>query len=351
MDHQDMSPRPAGMGRVAAIAVAVVAIVGLAWMLVHLSDFLLLVFAALVLATVFDALTQRLCRLTRLPRGIGLTLAVLLVLAVFFSAFSLFGSQLTDQFDTIRDSIPPAIQQIQGFLDRVGLGESARKLIDQGTGDASKLLSQASGYLLTAGNALTNFVLVLVGAIFIAADPGVYRRGFLLLIPHRAEAPTEAALDDASRGLHGWMFGQAVSSVVVAIFTGGGLALLGVPAAAGLGIIAGLLDVIPMVGPIISGVPAVLLAFTVSPATALWTVGLFLLVQQIQGNFLQPMIQKHAVHVPPAVLLFAVVAAGLLFGFLGVLLSAPLTVVVFVFIQRVYVRTLLGKDIKVAAES
>jgi predicted PurR-regulated permease PerM len=109
-----------------------------------------------------------------------------------------------------------------------------------------------------------------------------------------------------------------------------------------------LLDVIPMIGPIIAGIPAVLLAFTVSPATALWTLVLFLVIQQLQGNFLQPMIQKQAVDVPPAVLLFAVVAAGVLFGFLGVLLAAPLTVVVYVLVQRVYVKTLLGKDIKIA---
>jgi predicted PurR-regulated permease PerM len=70
----------------------------------------------------------------------------------------------------------------------------------------------------------------------------------------------------------------------------------------------------------------------------------------LQGNFLQPMIQKHAVDVPPAVLLFAVFASGLLFGFLGVLLAAPLTIVIYVFIQRVYVRALLGKPIRIAGE-
>jgi predicted PurR-regulated permease PerM len=152
-----------------------------------------------------------------------------------------------------------------------------------------------------------------------------------------------ATLDDASQGLRGWMVGQAVSSLVVAALTWLGLMLLGVPAAGGLSIIAGLLDVIPMVGPVIAGIPAVLLAFTVSPMTALWTLLLFLVIQQLQGNLLQPMIQKHAVDVPPAVLLFAVLAAGLLFGFLGVLLAAPLTIIVFVFVQRVYVGAILGK--------
>jgi predicted PurR-regulated permease PerM len=335
-----------GFGRIAAITVIIVAIIGVAWLLVKLSSFLLLVFAALVLAAIFDAMTRKVSGITGMR--FALTLSVVALLAVFGGVFVLFGTQLANEFDTIRDSIPPAIDQVRGLLEQVGLGGAARDMLDQGSGDISNLMSQAGGYALTLGNRLANFVLVFVGAIFIASDPGVYRRGLLLLVPSRAEDTAAAALDDASHGLSGWMVGQAVSSLVVAALTWGGLALLGVPASGGLGLIAGLLDVIPMIGPIISGVPAVLLAFTVSPATALWTVGLFLLVQQLQGNFLQPMIQKHAVDVPPAVLLFAVVAAGLLFGFLGVLLAAPLTVVVFVMVQRIYVRTLLGKDIKVA---
>ena len=336
------------MGRIAAITVTVVAIIGVAWLLVELSGFLLLVFSALVLAEIFDVMARKVSGVTRMKRGYALTLSVLLLLAVFAGVFALFGTQLANEFDTIRESIPPAMEQVRGLLERVGLGKPARDMLEQGSGDLSRIISQASGYALTVGNSLANFVLVFVGAIFIASDPGVYRRGLLLLVPRQAEDTVSAALDDASRGLSGWMVGQAVSSLVVAAFTWGGLSLLGVPASGGLGLIAGLLDVIPMIGPIISGVPAVLLAFTVSPATALWTVGLFLLVQQLQGNFLQPMIQKHAVDVPPAVLLFTVVAAGLLFGFLGVLLAAPLTVVVFVLVQRIYVQTLLGKDIEVA---
>lgn len=347
----DSQGRSLGFGRIAAMTVMILAIIGLAWLLIKLSGFLLLVFAALVLAAIFDAMTRKVCGLTRMNRGFALTLSVIALLAIFGGVFALFGTQLAGEFDTIRDSIPTAIDRVLELLERVGLGEPARDMVDEGSGDVSSLLSQAGGYALTLGNSLANFVLVFVGAIFIASDPAVYRRGLLLLVPRRAEDTAAAALDDASRGLSGWMVGQAVSSLVVAGFTWGGLWLLDVPAAGGLGLIAGLLDVIPMIGPVISGVPAALLALTVSPATALWTIGLFLLVQQLQGNFLQPMIQKHAVNVPPAVLLFAVVAAGVLFGFLGVLLAAPLTVVVFVMVQRIYVRALLGKDIKLAGQN
>lgn len=336
--------------QIAAVTVIVLAIVGMAWLVIELVQFLLLVFASLVLAAVFAAMAARVCRLTGMQRGPALALSVLMLLAIFAGAFTLFGSQLASEFDTIQQSIPPAIDRVEAQLDDIGLGSQAREMVRQGSGDLSSLASRLGGFALTATNVIANFVLVFVGAIFIASDPNVYRRGLLLLMPQKAEGAVADALDDASRGLRGWMVGQAVSSLVVIVLTGGGLWVLGVPASGGLGVIAGLLDVIPMVGPVIAGIPAVLLAFTVSPSTALWTIGLFLVVQQLQGNFLQPMIQKQAVDVPPAVLLFAVVAAGLVFGFLGVLLSAPLTVVIYVMVQRIYVRTLLGKPIRIAGQ-
>ncbi|NJC32707.1 putative PurR-regulated permease PerM [Sphingomonas jejuensis] len=337
--------------RAATIIVIAIALVGVAWVFVALTRFIMLVFAAVVLAVIFDALTRRICRWTRLPRGIALALAVTAILVLICAAFTLFGAQIIGQFDTIMESLPSAIASVEGVLDSVGLGDAARNLFAQGGNDLSTLLSRAGGYLLAATSGIADAVLVFVGAIFLASDPDVYRRGVLMLMPHRAEETAERAMDDATRGLRGWMIGQVVSSLVVGVFTWAGLQLLGVPAAGGLGVIAGLLDVIPLVGPIIAGVPAVLLAFTVSPTTALWTVLLFLVIQQLQGNFLQPMIQKQAVDVPPAVLLFAVVAAGLLFGALGVLLAAPLTVVIFVMVQRIYVRTILDRPIRIAGES
>ncbi|MDZ3831497.1 MAG: AI-2E family transporter [Sphingopyxis sp.] len=337
-----------GQARVAATTLTVLAIGAAAWMVVELTRFFMLVFAAVVLGAVFDAIASWLCRRTGIGRPLALALSVAGIIGLFVGVFALFGSQLANEFDTIRQTVPAAIQNVEAFLDRYGWGDRMRELTQIGGADVSRLLSQAGGYAIAAGSGIADFLLVLVGAIFLAGDPATYRRGLLLLLPRRAEDTAALAIDDAGRGLRGWMVGQAVSSLVVAALTWAGLALLGVPAAGGLGLIAGLLDVIPMVGPVIAGFPAVLLAFTVSPATALWTLILFLVIQQLQGNFLQPMIQRQAVDVPPAVLLFAVVAAGLLFGFLGVLLAAPLTVVVYVLVQRVYVKTLLGKDIKVA---
>lgn len=330
--------------KVALATVIVVGIIGVCWLFIELNRFFMLVFAAVVLAAVFDAVAGRIVRHARIGRSWALMLAILGSIAVFVGAFALFGSQLSREFETIRNTLPQALQGIEGFLDRYGLGEKAKELAQLGGDDIGRLVSQAGGYALAASSGVADFVLVLVGAIFLAGDPKTYRAGFLKLLPTKAEPVANEAMDETARGLRGWMMGQAVSSLLIAALTWAGLSVLGVPAAGGLGIIAGLLDVIPMVGPVIAGIPAVLLAFTVSPMTALWTLLLFLGIQQVQGNFLQPMIQKHAVNVPPAVLLFSVLAAGLLFGFLGVLLAAPLTIVVFVFVQRVYVGAILGKQ-------
>lgn len=344
-DTQAVARSSSSAAAVARSTLIVLAIVACGWLAVELNRFFLLVFAAVVLSAVFAAITSRICHWTGIARPYGLTLAILAFLGVFVGAFTLFGTQLAGEFDTIRQTVPAAVEGLQNFLGRYGMGSAVSELTKVGSEDLSRLFSQAGGFALAAGNGIADFVLVLVGAIFMAANPDVYRRGFLLLFPDKAEAVAAQALDDTSAGLRGWMMGQAISSLLVAALTWTGLWLLGIPAAGGLGVIAGLLDIIPMVGPIIAGVPAVLLAFTVSPLTALWTLLLFLAIQQLQGNFLQPMIQKQAVDIPPALLLFAVLAFGLLLGFLGVLLAAPLTIVSFVLVRRVYVEAILGKSI------
>jgi predicted PurR-regulated permease PerM len=348
--REETRQSPLSYGRVASMTVMVVAIIGTAWLLVNLMRLVLLVFAATVIAVLFSALARRICKWTGLPRGIALALSVVLLLGTVIGIFYGFGAQLAQQFDTIRERIPTALAAIQRQLDSWGLGEPARDLLSQGSSDLSAIMSKAGAYVLSIGSGLSDAVLALVGAIFLAADPELYRRGLVTMVPKGAEPVARKAVEDAARGLRGWMKGEAVAIIVVAALIGTGLSLLGVPAAVGLGLIAGLMDIVPFVGPIIAGVPAVMLAFTQSPTTALWTIGLLLIVQQIQGNILQPMIQKHAVDVPPAVLLFSVIGMGILFGFIGVVLAAPLTIVLFVLVQRIYVQTLLGRDIEVATD-
>jgi len=331
--------------QIARATAIVIAVIGVALLMVELSRLLLLVFASITIASVFSVLAGTIRRKTGISQNIALSISVFLLILLFAGAFALFGTQIAGEFTTLQTTLPTALKGVEVFLDRYGFGDSVRSLISQGSSDASELVSRAGGFAVAAGSGLGDFILVFVGAIFLASSPDVYRRGLLLLLPEKAEDSVGAALDDARKGLSGWMLGQAVSSLFVGALTWIGLMLLGVPASGGLAIIAGLLDIIPMIGPFIAGVPAVLLAFTVSPMTALWTLLWFIIIQQLQSYLILPMIQKRAVDLPPAVLLFALFAFGMLFGFLGVLLAAPLTVVAFVAVRRIYVKGMLGKDI------
>jgi predicted PurR-regulated permease PerM len=125
--------------------------------------------------------------------------------------------------------------------------------------------------------------------------------------------------------------------VVVGLMTGIGLWWLGLPSAFVLGLLAGLLEFIPFIGPILSMVPAILLALAVSPDMAFYVLLLYLAVQQFEGNVLTPVVQQYAVDLPGVILLFSLIAFGLIFGTLGVILAAPLAVVVYVLVKRLYV--------------
>jgi predicted PurR-regulated permease PerM len=129
-----------------------------------------------------------------------------------------------------------------------------------------------------------------------------------------------------------------------------GLWLIGLPSPFALGLIAGLLDFVPFVGPILGALPAVLIASTVDGATVLWTILLFTVIQQLEANVVFPLVGRRMVSLPPALALFAILATGVLFGPLGLVVGFPLAVVVFVLVKKLYVRETLGEETPVPGE-
>jgi predicted PurR-regulated permease PerM len=326
-------------------AFIVLALVALAAAVLALAELILMVFASIVVAVIVRAMARVFIAL-RVPQGLAVTFGVIALLALLAGLGWVFGGLVGAQFAALVERIPEAIAATQAQLDRWEIDYDVEQASRDVGAQLSGLTARAGSFAMSAGGALTNVILVLAGAVFFAAQPGLYRAGLLRLIPASRKAVAETAFDDSAKALGLWLQAQILSSLVVVLLTYVGLQLLGVPSALALAIIAGLLDFIPFIGPVVAGIPAVLVAFSVSPGTALWTIGLYLLIQQIQGNILQPLIQKRSVDLPPAVLLFAVVAAGTLFGLIGVILSAPLTVLGFVLVQRLYIEQVLGKEAK-----
>ncbi len=148
----------------------------------------------------------------------------------------------------------------------------------------------------------------------------------------------------AKRCEHGWL-GQLVAMAAVGIATGVGLYLLGVPSALALGVLAGLLEFVPFVGPLLAFVAAFAIALSEGLTLAVLVVLLFAGIQQMEGNILVPLVQQRAVDLPAALSLFGLVAFGVLFGPLGILLGVPLTVVALVAAKHLYVRPFADRHV------
>jgi predicted PurR-regulated permease PerM len=205
-------------------------------------------------------------------------------------------------------------------------------------GDFSRVTGLVSG---VASFLLAAVVIVFVG-IFGAAETAVYKKGLLHLVPCGQRRRVAQAVDAVDFNLRGWLVGQVCLMVMMAVTTAAGLWLLGIPMALTLGLIAGTLELIPFIGAWLSAVPAALIALLLGPWYLVMTLALYLGLHILEGYVLVPLVQRRAVHLPPALTLVAQVLLGELLGPLGLFVAAPLTVVVVVFLKMLYVEDALG---------
>jgi len=321
-----------------------VGIVALAAALYALSDILLLIFGAILVAVVLRTLARPIQDGTPLSERLALLAAGLGILAVLVGTGVLFGAQISGQLVNVIHSVPAAAESLSKTVPFLRMSE-----LVQGSA-IGELLLNAFSWGTTVFGALAAFVVVVVAGIYMAIKPDTYRNGFLMLFPMRHQARIAATLDDSGAALRMWLGGQLIAMIMVGVLVALGLALVGVPSALALGLIAGVTEFVPIVGPIIGAIPALLLAFTQDWNTVWLTLAVFVVVQQLESNVIMPLVMGRAVLVPPAVGLFAVVAIGVLFGPLGLLLGYPLAIVADVAIRRLYVRDTLGEEVKIAGE-
>ena len=191
-----------------------------------------------------------------------------------------------------------------------------------------------------------NVVIVLFLGLFLAAEPRLYRDGAIRLFPRARRDRVGKVLDEAGEKMKWWLVGRFITMVIVAVTTAVGLKLIGVPLALVLGLIAGLLNFVPYVGPLVAAVPAVLLAASTDMRQAGLVVLLFVVIQTVEGYVLTPLIDRRMVSEPPALSLGSQLVLGMLAGTLGVMFASPLTVVGLLLVERLYVEDVLEADAK-----
>jgi predicted PurR-regulated permease PerM len=324
--------------------IGIAALVLLLW---QIQDVLLLMFAAVLVAIVLRLLAAPIGKHLHLSGGWSLGLAALVLTSFIGLSFYLFGSEVIGQSQELARILPDAWNT---FKDRFGLAALGQEVAQQANNPQPALLFNVAGWVFSAGAFVINLVLVVVGGLYIAAAPDTYYKGLLLLFPDSRRPLAEDTLDTSGNALRLWLVGQLAAMVLVGTLTTIGLLLIGIPAPLALGLLAGLAEFVPLVGPIAAAIPALLLAVGGGIETMLWTAGLYLFVQQVESNVITPLIQHRTVEIPPALTLFAVVAAGVAFGPIGVVLAAPLAVVGYVAVKKLYVTEALGESTKIPGE-
>ncbi|WP_456639668.1 AI-2E family transporter [Bradyrhizobium sp. USDA 10063] len=326
----------------------VAAVVGLVVLIWQLTFILLLVFASILVATLLSGLADALMRHASLTRRWALAAVIVgfALLAVGFLV--LFGARLTTQLINVFERAPGAIDAAGEWM---GISNAADRATQALTQSGVRHFSQAAtaGYALLGG--VGQLLLVVIGAIYLTANPLLYRDGFAKLFPIAMQERIVETMGTVASALRLWFVGQSLSMLLVGTMSALAFWLIGLPIPLGLGAIAGVTNFVPIVGPILGSMPAVLFAFTIDIGTVAWATAAIVLIQQIEGYIGTPLIQRQVVALPPALLLFSLVALGALFGWLGIILAAPLTVTVMVLVQKLWVRGVIGEKVNVVGEA
>jgi predicted PurR-regulated permease PerM len=322
----------------------------------------------------------------RIPRGLGAPLVVIAFLGALYGVGAALAPTVRTQVVELRTRVPEAVDRIEAWVNarpgvaglflgghevaaspttaqtpanaRQGRGAPPvvavvatptlrERITEQLSGTARYLFPFLSSTLTVAAG----LFLILVLAIYVGADPALYHVGLMHLFPHGSRARASVVLTRVATVLRKWLVTQLVAMAVIGVVSTLTLLVLGVKAAVALGVIAGLLEFVPTVGPILAAVPAIAMGFLDSPEKAL-TVGLaYLVIQQLEGHVLIPMLMKEGMDLPPALTIVAQAVMALLFGFLGLMVAVPLLAMVIVPIKLLYVQGVVGDVEELASEA
>ena len=331
----------------------------------------LLGFFGVLLGITLAAAVDRLERF-RVPRGVGAVLIVAAVIGSLVGIGFLTAPPVTRQLAELRQQVPKAIDGAERWIEKQGGGVAEliqapdSEATRSGQADSTEAkpvdlreslgqqLSGLSSHFFTVFSStvsmLGGVILLIFVSIFVAAEPDLYHGGLMHLFPHRTRAKAGEVLSATATTLRRWLVMQLLAMLVIGTVTTVALLLLDVKAAIALGLIAGLLEFIPYVGPILSAVPAVAMALVDGPDKALYVVLAYIAIQQLEGLVLQPLLMEEGLELPPVMTLLGQALFAMVFGFMGLLLAVPILATVMIPVKMLYVRDVVGDDVSIAGE-
>lgn len=327
--------------RVAAIVLGVIIALRFLWIAhaIFIVTFLGILLG-LALARAADLLER-----VRIRRALGAPLVAMLGVALLIAGGAIIAPSVSTQSQQIAEELPKLVDTVQQWLSRTPVqhGGLSAQLAKEIRGSVRFLFP----IVTTVFGAAAGIVLILFIAMYIGVEPGLYKEGMLHLIPHRVRSRGHEFLTTLAITLRQWLVARLMAMVLVGTLTGLALALLRVKGAMALGVMAGLLEFVPFFGPIVSAIPAIGVALLDSPQKALSVAALYLVMQQLEGNVITPLLLEKRLDIPPVLTIVAVSSLGVVFGVIGMLIAEPLLAAVLVATKMLYVNDVVGDDVKV----
>jgi predicted PurR-regulated permease PerM len=337
-----------GLDRLLLFAVSVLFLLVI-W---YVIDILLIIFIGLLVALLLDGISSWISRKTPLSRGMALGLVILGILLGVVMIGILIVPPLGEQVEALRETIPEAADELSSELERYEWGKAildsvpdeitVRELLN-GSVVGQSAWSRVLGTFASAFAVLTNVVVILFIGITVALETDFHIRSLLKLVPPQFRDQGRSVLGKLGQRLKEWLAVRLFSVFTTTILTTIGLTIIGIPAPFALGVFAGALAIIPVLGPLIGAVPGVLLAFTVGPLYPVYAIIMYTLVQQLEEYGVIPLLERQTLALSPALMISVQLVLGSLIGFLGIALAAPLTVAGVVIVYELYIKQIDGE--------
>lgn len=327
-----------------------VLLVVLILLMIAAPSMLLLTFAGLLFAILLNAGGSRISAATGMGERAGVIVFALLMAAMLVVMGVWFTPSVAEQVDQLSDAVPKALERLEGWLNHYQWGQDMLARLSIEDLMTGSFRSTATSAVTTTFGGLGNLVIILFIGLYGALEPGVYRRGLIALLPPETSGRGEEVLRRSASQLRHWLKAQFLSMAAVGVLTALGLWAIGLPLPFLLGVIAALLAFIPNIGPILACLPALSLALPNGMVMVVWVLAVYICVQTLESYLLTPLIQRHEVHLPPALIISVQILLAALFGILGLALATPLTALAIVLVREIYVRDYLERGTRTAGQ-
>jgi predicted PurR-regulated permease PerM len=308
------------------------------------NQIILLVFSAVLFAIVLTSAAGLFRRYLPVSRTFSIVLVIIILFIIIGIAGRLIAPSIVQQAEELRQTLPEAVERLTETLRDFQVGRlmllHAPNL--NRLGDFEFITNIAAFFTDTLTQLLYLFVVLVLG-LYLAFNPHFYVDNGLKLFSPQHRNKAKIILLTIKDKLQIWLLTRLATMTFVGVMTTIGLTVLGIPLALLLGILAFFLDFIPNIGAVLAAIPAVLLGLVDSPITALYVILVYVVVQSLESYLVTPLLEQHALSLPPAFMIPVQLVLGIILGFLGLVLATPLTIVFLVLINTLYVKNMSGE--------